>query len=276
MTAQAKREMASFLVERWGLSVRQACRLVHLSRTVFHYQAVPNDDNEVREALRDLARKHPKYGCPMLTGILRARGFAVNHKRVERIYQEENLALRRKRKGKKVVVERTPLAVPSRPCETWGLDFIHDHYTKGPSVVSFRCLTVLDLYARYCLHLEPRIRYSAANVVYVLDSLAERFGLPKQLRLDNGPEFRSRELLEWVKAKGVELAFSQPGKPQQNGFVESFHSRFRYECLSPHRFTDIHHAARVIEEWREEYNERRPHSSLGGQPPASRMFAWHK
>lgn len=149
-------------------------------------------------------------------------------------------------------------------------------YTKGSSVVSFRCLTVLDLYARYCLHLEPRIRYSAANVVYVLDSLAAKFGVPKQLRLDNGPEFRSRELLEWAKAKGVELAFSQPGKPQQNGFVESFHSRFRYECLSPHRFTDIQHAGRVIEEWREEYNERRPHSALGGQPPASRMFARHK
>lgn len=114
VTTQAKRETASFLVERWSLSVRQACRLVHLSRTVFHYQAVPNDDNEVREALRELARKHPKYGCPMLTGILRARGFAVNHKRVERIYQEENLALRRKRKGKKVVVERTPLAPRQR------------------------------------------------------------------------------------------------------------------------------------------------------------------
>ena len=113
VTTLAKRETASFLVERWSLSVRQAYRLVHLSRTVFHYQAVPNDDNEVKEALRDLARKHPKYGCTMLTGIIRARGFALNHKRVERIYQEENLALRRKRKGKKVVVERTPLAVPS-------------------------------------------------------------------------------------------------------------------------------------------------------------------
>ena len=235
--------MAAYFVERWRLSVRQACRLVDISRTVFHYRAMPSDDAEVRSALRELGQQHPKYGCPMLTGLLRARGFSVNHKRVERIYREENMALRRKRRGKKVVVERSPLNVPDGPCQTWGLDFIHDRFIKGGSVVSFRCLTVLDIYSRFCLHLEPRTRYSSCNVVFVMDKLVERHGKPTQLRLDNGPEFRSVEFIEWAKAKGIELAFSQPGKPQQNGFVESFHSRFRYECLSSHRFTSLDQAS---------------------------------
>lgn len=263
--------MATYFISRWKLSVRQACRLVNLSRTVYHYQAVPNDDEELRSAIKALALKFPKYGCPMLTGLVRAQGFEVNHKRVERIYREENLMLRRKRRGRKVTVVRTPLKVPEGPCQTWGIDFIHDHLISGRSVVAFRCLTVLDLYSRFCLNLEPRLRYSSASVIYILEKLIEQFGGPNEIRLDNGPEFRSEQFQEWAKNRGISLSFSEPGKPQQNGFVESFHSRFRYECLSGHHFQDIGQAVNIVEEWRHGYNFVRPHSSLGGKPPASRM-----
>lgn len=263
--------MASYFVDRWKLSLRRACRLVNLSRTVYSYQATGNGDSEVREVLKALALKHPKYGCPMLTVLVRAQGFQVNHKRIERLYQEENLMLRRKRKGRKFSVERSPLSVPESPCETWGIDFIHDHYAIGKVSNGFRCLTVLDLYSRFSLWLEPRPRYSSESVVYILGRLTERFGCPKSIHLDNGPEFRSDVFQEWAKTKGIHLAFSQPGKPQQNGFVESFHSRFRYECLSSHVFESLDQAQQIVEAWRHSYNHERPHSSLGGKPPASRM-----
>ena len=143
-----------------------------------------------------------------------------NHKLIERLYKEEGLALRRKRKGRRVTVARTSLPPAFGSGQVWGIDFIHDRHSGG----MFRCLTVLDLYSRFCLWLEPRTRYGAESVVYCLERLTQFFDCPVEIRLDNGPEFRSDAMRSWAEFRGIRLAFSEPGKPQQNGFVESFHS----------------------------------------------------
>ena len=196
--------------------------------------------------------------------MLKREGLVVNHKKTERLYREEGLALRRKRKRKGAAGIRVVMAPPRRVNERWSMDFVTDSTITGRR---FRALTIVDDYSRECPAIEVDTSLGGRRVVSVLDRLAETRGLPEVITIDNGPEFAGRALDEWAYRKGVKLNFIRPGKPIENAFVESFNGRFRDECLNTNWFLSVKHAREVIEEWRKDYNEVRPHSSLKGNTP---------
>ncbi len=254
--------------EAQGISERRACRLVGMERTSWRYQPRKRPLEGLRERLRSLAEERRRFGYRRLTVMLRREGWAVNHKRVYRLYQAEGLAVRRrKRKGLKGVV-RVALAVPSRPQERWSMDFVSDSFSDGRK---FRSLNIVDDYSRECLVTEVDTSIPGARVVRVLEQLRDIRGLPEVMVMDNGPEFAGKALDAWAYQRGVNLHFIEPGKPVQNAFIESFNGRFRDECLNEHWFISLEDARRNIEAWREDYNQVRPHSSLGNQTPQEFM-----
>jgi len=195
---------------------------------------------------------------------LKREGFMVNHKRTERIYKSEGLSLRIRRRKKFAAVVRNPLPEAIKPNERWAMDFISDSLWSGRK---FRTLSVVDTYSRECLNVEADTSLPGHRVVKVLDRLADTKGLPESIRVDNGPEFISKVLDEWAYRNGVTLDFIRPGKPTENPYAESFHGRFRDECLNENYFLDLQEAKDIIESWRIEYNTFRPHSSLDYQTP---------
>jgi len=250
--------------EAQGLSERRWCRLVGMGRTSCRYQPRRQEPEGLRERLRSLAAERRRFGYRRLTVMLQREGWAVNHKRVYRLYGEEGLAVRRrKRKGLKGV-PRVALTVPRRPQERWSMDFVSDSFSDGRK---FRSLNIVDDYSRECLVTEVDTSIPGARVVRVLERLRERRGLPEVMVMDNGPEFAGKALDAWAYQRGVNLQFIEPGKPVQNAFIESFNGRFRDECLNEHWFISLEDARRKIEAWREDYNQVRPHSSLGNQTP---------
>jgi putative transposase len=188
----------------------------------------------------------------------------VNHKKTERIYSEEGLALRRKRRRKGAAGVRVVMASPMKPNERWSMDFVNDSIVTGRR---FRALAIVDDYSRECPAIEVDTSIGGRRVVSVLDRLAEIRGLPEIITIDNGPEFAGRVLDEWAYRRGVKLSFIRPGKPIENAYIESFNGRFRDECLNTNWFLSLKHARAAIEEWRRDYNEVRPHSSLKGATP---------
>jgi putative transposase len=247
------------------VSARRACELISLSRSRWHYKPVrPERDRPVRERLKLLAAERPRFGYKRLTVLLRREGLVINHKRVLRLYREERLAVRPKRGKKRAAIVRVPLALPTHPNERWGMDFIHDRCENGRQI---RCLTMVDEFTRECPEIEVNTSLPAASVIAVLERLAGKRGLPRTIIVDNGPEFISQALDIWAYRRGIELHFIQPGKPVENAYVESFHSRFRDECLNANWFLDVADARFQIERWRRDYNELRPHSSLNNQTP---------
>ena len=196
--------------------------------------------------------------------MLKREGLVINHKKTERLYREEGLALRRKRKRKGAAGIRVVMAPPQRINERWSMDFVTDSTVTGRR---FRALTIVDDYSRECPAIEVDTSLGGRRVVSVLERLAETRGLPEVITIDNGPEFAGKALDEWAYRQGVKLNFIRPGKPIENAFVESFNGRFRDECLNTNWFLSVKHAREVIEEWRRDYNEVRPHSSLKGITP---------
>ena len=188
----------------------------------------------------------------------------INHKRTERIYPEEGLALRRKRRRKGAAGVRVVMPVPQRTNERWSMDFITDSIVTGRR---FRALAIVDDYSRECPAIEVDTSLGGRRVVGVLERLAETRGLPEVITMDNGPEFAGRALDEWAYCKGVKLNFIRPGKPIENAFAESFNGRLRDECLNTNWFMNLKNAREIIEDWRRDYNEVRPHSSLKGSTP---------
>jgi putative transposase len=251
-----------------GLSTRKACILVDLSRTAYDYQPHREDDTTLRTRLRELAGQRKRCGSPMLHLILKREHLVVNHKRTERIYKEEGLALRRKRRRKAAAGARMIIPAPERPNQKWSMDFVTDSTVTGRR---FRALTIVDNYSRESPAIEVDTSMGGARVVSVLERLAEVRGLPEAITVDNGPEFAGKVLDEWAYRKGVKLNFIRPGKPIENAFAESFNGRLRDECLNTNWFLSIKHAREIIERWRKDYNTFRPHSSLGGLTPAEFM-----
>jgi len=188
----------------------------------------------------------------------------INHKRTERIYREEGLALRRKRRRKGAAGSRVMMPPPQRPNQRWSMDFVSDSIVTGRR---FRALAIVDDYSRECPVIEVDTSLGGARVVSVLARLAETRGLPNVITTDNGPEFTGRALDEWAYGKGVQLNFIRPGKPIENAYAESFIGRLRDECLNENWFMNLKHARDIIEDWRKDYNEVRPHSSLNGMAP---------
>jgi len=192
----------------------------------------------------------------------------INHKRTERLYGLEKLQLRKRRRKKGASVMRITLPQPDRPNQMWTMDFVWDALTSGRR---FKTLTLIDVYTRESLAIEVDTSLPAARVIRVLSRLAYQRGLPEVISMDNGPEFISNALDAWAYERGVKLHFIEPGKPVQNGFIESFNDKFRNECLNEHCFFTIDHARKLIEDWRNEYNKERPHSSLGNLTPEEFM-----
>jgi putative transposase len=247
-----------------AISERRSCRFLGIHRSLVRYESVRPPEAELRARLRELAEQHPSWGSPRLTWLLRREGRGVNHKKVERLYREEELTVRR-RQRKRVARPRVEMPTPQEANEQWSMDFMRDQLAGGRV---FRLLTVVDHFTRESPAIEVDLSLPGARVTQVLDRLAGRRGLPRSIRVDNGPEFTGRALDEWAHRRGVKLEFIRPGKPVENAFIESFNGRLRQECLNQHWFLDLDDARRTIEVWRIGYNTKRPHSGLGGLTPA--------
>lgn len=228
------------------------------------YRARRDPHEGLRAQLRSLAEAWPRYGYRRLQGELQRAGADVGRRLVWRLYREEGLKLRPHRKGQPRPQRGARVRPAAAPGERWAMDFIHDALRGGRTL---RILSIVDEGSRACLALAAGSSLGSARVVSTLAQLAEQGAKPRTIVLDNGPEFRSRALAGWARQHGVELAFTEPGHPTQNAYVESFHARFRDECLNLHLFEDLLEARRIVENWRELYNTRRPHSSLGGLTP---------
>lgn len=253
------------IIERFGLSLRRTCTLVGLSRTSFAYQPVVRPEEEViRKRLKELAQSRRRFGCPRLHVMLRREGFMINHKRTERIYKQEGLSLRIRRRKKLSSLLRIELPRPSHPNHIWSMDFLRDSLAQGRSI---KVLAVVDEYTRKCLRIEVDTSINGVRVARILAQISQTAGLPEILLVDNGPEFISKALDAWAYQRGVKLTFIRPGRPVENAYIESFNGRFRDECLNENWFLSLDQARRIVEAWRVDYNTRRPHSSLGYLTP---------
>ena len=214
-----------------------------------------------------MAAERRRYGSPRLTVLLHREGFKDNHKRIERIYREERLQVKKRKRKRTCRSTRTrQIEIPDQPNQRWSMDFVQDGLADGRRL---RCLTIIDDFTRECPHLEVALSISGERVARVLDYLAWSRGLPQEIVVDNGPEFTGLALDKWAYENGVTLHFIEPGKPNQNAFIESFNRSFRDECLNDNWFINLADATRKIEKWRQEYNRFRPHSSLGDLTPAA-------
>ncbi|AJX56678.1 integrase core domain protein [Burkholderia mallei] len=259
--------------EKVNISERRACRLVGLSRSVLHYDAKPDHENEVLAArLVKLAHERRRFGYRRLHALVEREGTHANHKRIYRLYREAGLAVRRRRKRHGVMIEREQLALPGAPNEVWSIDFVMDALSNGRRV---KCLTVVDDFTKEAVDIAStmasQVCMSLGHWTVQLASVA----IPKAVRTDQGPEFTSRALDQWAYANGVTLKLIQAGKPTQNAYIESFNGKFRDECLNEHWFTTLAHARAVIAAWRQDYNEQRPHSALNYLAP-SEFAAKHR
>jgi putative transposase len=220
-------------------------------------------DEALRTRLMELAREKPRFGYRRLQVLLRRSGEHVNHKRLHRVYCEAGLAIRRK-KRKHCVGEGKRVGARTAANQEWALDFVHDAVDCGRTI---RVLSVVDAYTRECLALEVDTSFASRRVTRVLEQIVAERGVPQAIRCDNGPELTSRHFLAWCIERQIELVHIQPGKPTQNARIESFHGRLREECLAVSWFQNLFDARRKIAAWRKEYNEERPHSSLGYRTP---------
>ena len=265
MTAPARREVVREMVTR-GLSERRALTVVRMSAAALRYTPQPDRDTDLRDRIVALAHRHRRYGAGMIYLKLRQAGQVVNHKRVDRLYAEARLQVKRRRRKKVPVQDRQPLLRPRHRNEVWSADFVFDRTAEGRVL---KCLTIVDDATTEAVAIVPARALGGLPVTRVFDQLAASRGLPQVLRTDNGPEFCGRAMLTWAHERGLTLRLIEPGKPNQNAYIESFNGRFRDECLNEHWFTSVAHARAVIEEWRREYNEERPKRGLGGLTPAA-------
>jgi putative transposase len=246
------------------VSERRACKLLGVDRASYRYEPRADRNAELREELVKLAKQKPRYGYRRLHAVLERRGERVNVKRVYRLYAEEGLAVRRRRR-KRLVRERVGNTQLIRANQEWAMDFIVDGLANGRMI---RILSVVDAFTRECLALEADTSLGSGRVTRALDRLIEERGLPENVRSDNGPEFTSRRMLGWAEERKINLVHIQPGRPMQNGHVESFHGRLRDECLNVSWFRTLNDVRRTLDNYRKEYNCERPHSSLAYRTPA--------
>ena len=264
VAAPARRTLVRHMTAR-GLSERRALAVVGMSASSLRYQPAPDRNLTLRRRIVALAHRHRRYGAGMIYLKLRQAGHRVNHKRVERLYTEAQLQVRRRRRKKIPVAGRQPLVRPQAPNDVWSADFVFDRTADGRVV---KCLTIVDDATTEAVAIVPARALGGRPVTRALDRLALVRGLPRVLRTDNAQEFCGRAMLPWAHERGVALRLIEPGKPNQNAYIESFNGRFRDECLNEHWFTSLAHAQAIIETWRHEYNEDRPKKGLGGLTPA--------
>jgi len=256
--------MVRYAIEQHHVSERRACRLFHLSRSVYRYQAKGPDDEPVVAVLKRLAEQHPRWGFRKMMQWLKKQKYGWNHKRVYRIYRQLDLNLRVKPKKRLPVRRPKPLQPPACPNECWSLDFMSDSLLSGQR---FRTLNIIDDFNRELLWIEIDTSLPASRVVRVLDQIAQWYGYPQRLRTDNGPEFISGVLANWAKLHQVTLDFIQPGKPAQNAYIERFNRTYRQELLDMYLFSSLDEVRQMTEQWLYYYNAQRPHDALDGLAP---------
>lgn len=267
VTPATRRAAVSFFRESRGLSERLACRLAFFSRSSYRRPCLREEaDKPLRKRLVELASERPRFGYRHLHVLLRREDWVINRKRVYRVYRELGLAVRRKKRKRVAQANRRPRVVPLAPNIQWSMDFMRDTLASGQV---FRTLNIVDDGTRECLAIEVKVSLTGSCTARTLDAVAQERGrYPTRVVLDNGPECTSQVLDQWAYEHGVELAFIRPGKPTENGLVESFNGKFRDECLNSHWFLSLEDAREHIEAWRLDYNHVRPHSSLGDLPPS--------
>lgn len=264
VTPAAHREAAAHLQSAYEMSERRACRVLGLDRSSVRYQATKSDDGALRERLKALAAERRRFGYRRLHVLLRREGHAVNRKRVQRLYREEKLTVRRRGGRKRAMGTRRPVEAALAVNQCWSLDFVSDQMTDGRR---FRILTVVDNCTRECLALVADTSISGLRVARELDTIMRWRGRPMSIVSDNGTELTSNAILSWADQAKVGWHYIAPGKPQQNGYNESFNGRLRDELLNETLFRSLQHARGVLEDWRRDYNEERPHSKLGWLTP---------
>jgi len=237
---------------------------MNLRRSSYYYHGQAADDGPLREALRQAAQQRRRFGYRRLTWLLRRQGWTDNHKRIERIYRQEGLQVRRRFRKRLTRALRQPLERPTASNQRWSMDFMADSLADGRRI---RLLNIVDDHSRECLQIEVDTSLPGARVVRTLEALRQQRGCPRQLVIDNGPEFTGQALDQWAYTHGVDLAFIEPGKPQQNAFIESFNGKFRDECLNEHWFVSVGDARAITSGYRWTYNHDRPHSALGNLTP---------
>jgi len=249
--------------EKFSLSERRACELVGMDRSSYRYKPQPDRNVELRQRMMELAGERPRFGYRRLWLFLNDELGPINCKRVQRLYRQAGLKVRRKnRKRFKAAVKEKPLL--TGPNQEWAMDFVHDQLATGQRI---RTLTIIDCFTRECLALEVDTSLPSLRVIRALDQIGQQRHFPQVIRTDNGPEFTSRRFLSWTMEKHVRSTTIEPGKPIQNAYIESFNGRFRDECLNVHWFENLQDARRKVEEWQIDYNQLRPHSSLGNHAP---------
>ena len=253
------------LKEWHGFSERRACRVINASRRRINYRSRRNDD-ALRVAMRRIAAERRRFGYKRLAVMLRREGHVHNLKKIYRIYREEGLMVKRRKGRKRAVGTRAPLPKPDSINQVWSLDFLSDALSDGRK---FRILGIMDQCSRECLTLAADTSIGGARVARELDILIQRYGKPHCIVSDNGTELTSRAILIWAQGHSIEWHYITPGKPRENGFTESLNGRIRDECLNEHVFVGLAHARQLIEAWRQDYNNIRPHGSLGHQTPAA-------
>jgi putative transposase len=266
VSPQAKRQCVRHLQQEHTHSERQACTLVGVARSTARYQATKRPDEQVlRAQIRQLANKHKRYGCPRITHLLHRAGIQVNKKRVHRIWKDEGLQMpRRKVKKRRVGPKGEVLMRAQHSNHVWTYDFIHDRTEHGGQL---RILSVLDEFSRRCLAILVGRSITSKDVIHLLEWLFQQHGAPKHLRSDNGPEFIACAVQRWLPQQHCDTIYITPGSPWENPYIESFFDKLRQECLNGYLFVNVQEAQSICEQWRQEYNQYRPHSSLNYMTP---------
>ncbi|WP_394341545.1 IS3 family transposase [Pelobium manganitolerans] len=244
--------------------ISKACHLLKVSRSSLDYVPVKRDDTELIELLKSQSGSYPREGFWKGYFRLRNGGYAVNHKRLHRVYKDMGLPLRRKSKKRLPLRVKEPIVIPEAFTHTWSIDFMSDALY---STRKFRTFNVIDDYNREVLFIEADYSLKSSRVVWTLRHLVSRYGKPQRIRMDNGPEFVAMLARDWSEANGIEFKYTQPGKPTQNALIERFNRTYREQVLDAYIFDSLDEVREVTEEWILDYNNHRPHDALGGLSP---------
>lgn len=275
VTPARRRAGVQHLVRKGRCSERQACRVLGLARSSARYQPRPRPgEAALVRRLKRLATKHKRYGYRRLTALLRRQGLVVNRKRIHRLWKQEGLQVPWRRRRKRRGATATPVPQQAeRPNQVWSYDFVEDRTARGGKI---RCLTIVDEFTRECPAIRTERHLPASTVIETLEELFQTRGAPAYLRSDNGSEFIAGALKTWLTQRGCQTLYIEPGHPWENPYIESFNGKFREECLNQEDFATGREAQVLVEAWRQEYNECRPHSALDYQTPTEFRQAWEQ
>lgn len=264
-----KREMVRYMIQEYGLDIKQACRSIDLERSSYYYQSKVKDDSELLNHLNTLAEQHPRYGFKKMYHTLRSQGKNWNHKKVYRVYKELGLHLTRKKKRRLPVRERQKISLPSAVNQVWSMDFMSDALSNGRR---FRTLNILDDYNREVLWIEIGLSIGAQHMIDLLQWIIKERGKPRAIRVDNGTEFTSSIFMSFCDKHNIEIRYIQPGKPVQNALIERFNRTYRTEILDCRIFENLIQVKEVTLQWIAHYNLNRPHESLFNLSPIAFLF----